>query len=144
MGLALVAAVRGYKCIFIMPDKMSDEKIKALRAVGAKVVVTPTNVEPEDPEATTRYPDGSRTKHPTHFTRINTIISPTPRPIIRRRLLRSGNKRRANSTSSSQAWEQAEQFLEPVATLKSATLTSRLSVSTRLAHFITTTLRPAN
>ena len=54
MGLALVAAVRGYKTIFIMPDKMSLEKIKALRAVGAKVIVTPTNVEPEDPRCTRR------------------------------------------------------------------------------------------
>lgn len=51
MGLALVAAVRGYKCIFVMPDKMSEEKIRALRAVGAKVVITPTNVEPEDPRS---------------------------------------------------------------------------------------------
>ncbi|MEE2961270.1 MAG: cystathionine beta-synthase [Myxococcota bacterium] len=51
MGLALVAAVRGYKTIFIMPDKMSQEKIKILRAVGAKVIVTPTNVEPEDPRS---------------------------------------------------------------------------------------------
>ena len=51
MGLALVAAVRGYKCIFVMPDKMSDEKIRALRSVGAKVVVCPTNVEPEDPRS---------------------------------------------------------------------------------------------
>ncbi len=51
MGLALVAAVRGYKCVFVMPDKMSDEKIRALRAVGARVVVTPTNVEPEDPRS---------------------------------------------------------------------------------------------
>lgn len=51
MGLALVAAVRGYKAIFIMPDKMSIEKISALRAFGAKVVVTPTNVEPEDPRS---------------------------------------------------------------------------------------------
>ncbi|MEC9465203.1 MAG: cystathionine beta-synthase [Myxococcota bacterium] len=51
MGLALVAAVRGYKTIFIMPDKMSMEKIRALRAVGAKVVVTPTDVEPEDPRS---------------------------------------------------------------------------------------------
>lgn len=51
MGLALVAAVRGYKAIFVMPDKMSIEKISALRAFGAKVVVTPTNVEPEDPRS---------------------------------------------------------------------------------------------
>ncbi len=51
MGLALVAAVRGYKCVFVMPDKMSDEKIRVLRAVGAKVVVCPTDVEPEDPRS---------------------------------------------------------------------------------------------
>ncbi len=51
MGLALVAAVRGYKAIFVMPDKMSNEKISALRAFGAKVVVTPTDVEPEDPRS---------------------------------------------------------------------------------------------
>jgi len=51
MGLAIVAAVRGYKAVFVMPDKMSIEKIQALRAFGAKVVVTPTNVEPEDPRS---------------------------------------------------------------------------------------------
>lgn len=48
MGLAMAAAVKGYKCIFVMPDKMSEEKIKSLRACGAKVVVCPTAVEPED------------------------------------------------------------------------------------------------
>src|SRR5690625_1700836 len=46
MGLAMAAAVKGYKCIFVMPDKMSDEKIKTLRAFGARVVVCPTAVEP--------------------------------------------------------------------------------------------------
>ncbi|MCB9532380.1 MAG: cystathionine beta-synthase [Myxococcales bacterium] len=51
MGLALAAALRGYKCVFVMPDKMSEEKIKALRAFGARVVVTPTNVEPDDPRS---------------------------------------------------------------------------------------------
>lgn len=51
MGLALAAAIRGYKCVFVMPDKMSEEKIKALRAFGARVVVTPTNVEPDDPRS---------------------------------------------------------------------------------------------
>ena len=51
MGLALVAAVKGYRSIFVMPDKMSDEKIRALRALGAEVVVTPTAVEPEDPRS---------------------------------------------------------------------------------------------
>jgi len=51
MGLAIVAAVKGYKTIFVMPDKMSDEKIQNLRAFGARVVVTPTAVEPEDPRS---------------------------------------------------------------------------------------------
>lgn len=51
MGLAMLAAVRGYKCIFVMPDKQSMEKVKALRAVGAKVVITPTAVEPDDPRS---------------------------------------------------------------------------------------------
>jgi cystathionine beta-synthase len=51
MGLALAAAVKGYKCIFVMPDKMSQEKIASLRAFGAKVVITPTNVAPEDPRS---------------------------------------------------------------------------------------------
>lgn len=51
MGLAMAASVKGYKAIFVMPDKMSMEKVQALRAFGAKVVVTPTNVEPEDPRS---------------------------------------------------------------------------------------------
>jgi len=51
MGLAIVAAVRGYRCIFVMPDKMSEEKIRLLRAFGARVVITPTAVAPEDPRS---------------------------------------------------------------------------------------------
>jgi len=47
-GLAMVAAIRGYKSIFVMPDKMSDEKRNLLRAYGAKVVITPTAVMAED------------------------------------------------------------------------------------------------
>ncbi len=50
-GLAMVAAVRGYKCIFVMPDKMSQEKIDHLRGYGTRVIVTPTNVDPEDPRS---------------------------------------------------------------------------------------------
>ncbi len=51
MGLALVAIAKGYKCIFTLADKQSQEKIDILRAVGAEVVVCPTNVEPEDPRS---------------------------------------------------------------------------------------------
>jgi len=50
-GLAMIAAVRGYQCVFVMPDKMSTEKIASLRAWGARVVVCPTAVEPEDPRS---------------------------------------------------------------------------------------------
>src|SRR5215813_9727591 len=50
-GLAIVAAQRGYECIFVMSDKMSDEKVALLRAYGAEVVVCPTAVPPEDPRS---------------------------------------------------------------------------------------------
>lgn len=51
VGLAIAATIRGYKTIFVMPDKMSDEKIRQLRAFGARVVITPTAVEPDDPRS---------------------------------------------------------------------------------------------
>src|SRR5437870_3085363 len=51
VALAIVAAVKGYKCIFTIPDKMSIEKIRRLRAFGADVVVTPTAVPPESPQS---------------------------------------------------------------------------------------------
>ena len=51
VGLALAALVKGYRCIFVMPDKMSREKIDVLRGYGAEVVVTPTAVAPEDPRS---------------------------------------------------------------------------------------------
>src|SRR5271165_2462986 len=50
-SLALLAALRGYRCVFVMPDKMSQEKISHLRAFGARVVVCPTAVEPDDPRS---------------------------------------------------------------------------------------------
>jgi cystathionine beta-synthase len=51
VGLAIAAAARGYRCIFVMPDKMSQEKISMLRAYGAEVVITPTAVEHDSPES---------------------------------------------------------------------------------------------
>ncbi len=51
MGLAIAAVVKGYKCIFTTTDKQSKEKVDALRAFGAEVIVCPTNVEPEDPRS---------------------------------------------------------------------------------------------
>ena len=51
MGLAMAAIIKGYKCIFTTTDKQSKEKVDALRAFGAQVIVCPTNVEPEDPRS---------------------------------------------------------------------------------------------
>ena len=51
MGLALVAAVRGYRAIFVMPDKVSKEKITLLKSLGAEVVITPTALPPDSPES---------------------------------------------------------------------------------------------
>ncbi len=51
VGLAMVAAVKGYRCIFVLPDKMSNEKIALLKAYGAEVVITPTAVPPDSPDS---------------------------------------------------------------------------------------------
>ncbi|TKC10767.1 pyridoxal-phosphate dependent enzyme [Pedobacter polaris] len=51
MGLAMAAIIKGYKCIFTTTDKQSEEKVDALRAFGAEVIVCPTNVDPEDPRS---------------------------------------------------------------------------------------------
>ncbi len=58
MGLAITAAVRGYQSIFVMPDKMSEEKRQNLRAFGARVVITPTGAPPESPQS--HYKTGER------------------------------------------------------------------------------------
>src|SRR5262252_9408350 len=51
VGLAMVAAVKGYRCIFVLPDKMASEKILLLKAYGAEVVIMPTNVPPDSPDS---------------------------------------------------------------------------------------------
>src|SRR6187401_598498 len=51
MGLAIAAVIKGYKCIFTTTDKQSKEKVDALKAFGAEVIVCPTNVDPEDPRS---------------------------------------------------------------------------------------------
>ncbi len=67
VGLAIVAAQRGYRCIFVMSDKMSDEKVALLRAYGAEVVVCPTAVPPEHPEFVLL---GRGSPHPRHPERV--------------------------------------------------------------------------
>ena len=72
VGLAIAAALKGYNTIFVMPDKMSNEKILLLRAYGAKVVITPTAVG----VPIMKWQRNSRAKHPMQFSPIN-ITTPT-------------------------------------------------------------------
>src|SRR5207344_3160582 len=51
VGLAIAAAIKGYRCVFVMPDKVAPEKIRLLRAYGAEVVICPTAVPPDSPES---------------------------------------------------------------------------------------------
>ena len=67
VGLAMVASVKGYKMIFVMPDKMSEEKRAILRAYGAKVVVTPTNVPPESAEHYTKVAERLERETPNSY-----------------------------------------------------------------------------
>ncbi|HZP90458.1 MAG TPA: cystathionine beta-synthase [Actinomycetota bacterium] len=66
-GLAIAAAIKGYRCIFVMPDKMSQEKVALLRAYGAEVVITPTAVPPESPESYYRVADRLTEEIPNAF-----------------------------------------------------------------------------
>jgi cystathionine beta-synthase len=66
-GLAIAAAIKGYKCIFVMPDKMSQEKVALLRAYGAEVIITPTAVAPESPESYYRVADRLTEEIPNAF-----------------------------------------------------------------------------
>ena len=96
----MVAQRKGYKCVFVCPDKVSEDKRNVLKAYGAEVVVCPTAVAPEHPDsyynvsdrlASERRVPGSPTSTPTRTTR-----APTTRPPVRR----SGSRPRAGSPTS--------------------------------------------
>jgi cystathionine beta-synthase len=99
VGLALASAVKGYKVIFTIPDKMSKEKIDLLKAFGAKVIITPTAVSPEDPANNVRIAERMSKEMPNAFTPNSTSIPRTRKPITGRPGPRSGNKRAERSTS---------------------------------------------
>ena len=116
VGLALVAQHRGYKCVFVCPDKVSEDKRNVLRAYGAEVVVCPTAVPPEDPDSYYSVSDrlvarstarGSPTSTPTRRTR-----PATTRPPARR----SGPTPTAGSPISSPASAPAGRSPAPAAT----------------------------
>jgi cystathionine beta-synthase len=94
MALAMVAAIRGYRCIFTMPDKMSQEKVKLLRAFGAEVVIVPTAVPPD---------------HPEHYTvKAETIARETPGAILANQFYNPANPQAHYESTGPEIWAQTE------------------------------------
>jgi cystathionine beta-synthase len=94
VGLALAAAVRGYRCIFTIPDKMSQEKVRLLRAFGAEVIVTPTAVPPD---------------HPDHYvTTARRIADETPNAVLADQFYNQANPEAHYRTTGPELWEQTE------------------------------------
>ena len=92
VGLAIAAAIKGYRCIFVMPDKMSQEKILLLRAYGARVVVTPTAVEPEDPRS--------------YYSVARRLVEETPNSILANQYYNPVNPQAHYDTTGPEIWEQ--------------------------------------
>lgn len=92
LGLAIVSAKKGYKTIFVLPDKMSQEKIQLLRAFGAKVFVTPTAVEPEDPRS--------------YYSVAKRLVAETPNAILANQYHNPENPRSHYQTTGPEIWEQ--------------------------------------
>ena len=102
VGLAIAAAARGYRCIFVMPDKMSQEKISMLRAYGAEVVITPTAVEHDSPESYYSVADRLAEEIPGGVQAGPVLEHVEPGgPLRDDRARRSGSRRAARSTRSS-------------------------------------------
>lgn len=92
VGLAIAAAIKGYKTVFVMPDKMSEEKIRVLRAYGARVVVTPTNVEPDDPRS--------------YYSVARQIVEETPNSILANQYHNPVNPHTHFETTGPEIWRQ--------------------------------------
>jgi cystathionine beta-synthase len=92
LGLAMVCAKKGYKAIFVLPNKMSQEKIQLLRAYGAKVVVTPTAVEPDDPRS--------------YYSVSKRLVEETPNAILANQYHNPENPRSHYLTTGPEIWEQ--------------------------------------
>jgi cystathionine beta-synthase len=98
VGLAIAAALKGYRTIFVMPDKMSAEKIALLRAYGAEVVVTPTNVPPDSPES--------------YYSVANRLTRETPGAFQPNQYLNQENPRAHYETTGPELWRQTDGRLD--------------------------------
>jgi len=94
IGLAIAAALRGYRCIFTMPDKMSQEKVRLLRAFGAEVIITPTAVPPDHPD--------------NYLMTAKRITKETPGAIFANQFYNDANSDAHYNTTGPEIWEQTE------------------------------------
>lgn len=94
IGLAIAAAFKGYKCIFTMPDKMSQEKVRLLKAFGAEVIVTPTAVPPDHPD--------------NYVMMAKRIAHETPNAILANQFYNEANPQAHYDTTGPEIWEQTE------------------------------------
>ena len=94
VGLAIAAALRGYHCIFTMPDKMSQEKVRLLKAYGAEVVITPTAVPPDHPE--------------NYFMKAKQIVHDTPGAVLANQFYNQENPEAHYRTTGPEIWEQTQ------------------------------------
>ena len=94
VGLAIAAALKGYKCIFTMPDKMSQEKVRLLKAFGAEVIVTPTAVPPDHPD--------------NYVMMAKRIAHETPNAILANQFYNDANSDAHYATTGPEIWEQTE------------------------------------
>ena len=94
IGLAIAAALRGYRCVFTMPDKMSQEKVRLLRAFGAEVIITPTAVPPNHPE--------------NYLMVAKRIATETPNAIFANQFYNDANPEAHYATTGPEIWEQTE------------------------------------
>ena len=94
VGLAIAAALKGYKCIFTMPDKMSQEKVRLLKAFGAEVIVTPTAVAPDHPD--------------NYVMMAKRIAEETPNAILANQFYNQANPDAHYATTGPELWEQTE------------------------------------
>src|SRR5215475_1958953 len=92
VGLAIAANIKGYKSVFVLPDKQSVEKIKQLRAYGARVVVTPTNVAPEDPRS--------------YYSVAKQIVAETPNSILANQYHNPVNPQTHYESTGPEIWRQ--------------------------------------
>ena len=94
VGLAIAAALKGYRCIFTMPDKMSQEKVRLLKAFGAEVIITPTAVPPDHPD--------------NYVMMAKRIASETPNAILANQFYNDANPDAHYATTGPELWEQSE------------------------------------